>query len=281
MTETDPTTRARSRVWRAAYLSAMLILTLIVGSSTLDTVAGGSVAGWFGRNSEAWVLALLIPLQWELFASRFDPHVPVAGAEARFRSRLPVAIWLLAMLAATIVLQTDSFASTVGMPSRFVTWGEAFLATAVVTLYLAWSRGYLGSREPNGIGHRGGAPTKGAKERLLFYLVLVLYALVAYSDLEVGWLRQNAEAHAAMLIIPLWFDVVAPHRWVRSLVVHVAWYTFLIAVPLIASSEVFERGVFVGSAFESASIWLGRTTEAYLAGALISTYFWVWRRGGP
>ncbi len=288
MTAPEGASATRPRVRRAAYLVAMGALALAVGSPAVDSIAGPSVAAWLDRNSEAWVIALLIPLQWEIFASRLDPHVPVAEASLRFRSRWPITVWLCVMLAATIVLQSDSLASTVGIPNRFVTWGEAFLATAVVTLYLAWSRGYLGAGVSSSAGpsarhptHRGGAPVKDAKSRAVFYLALVLYAVAVYSDLDVGWLRQNAEAHAAMLVVPLWFDLVAPHRWPVSLAAHAGWLAFLLAVPLVASSEVFERGVFVGSALESASIWLGRTTEAYFAGALISVYFWLWRRPAP
>ena len=217
------------------------------------------------------MLALLVPLHWELLVPDFDPNAPDPGATPRFGGAMAAVGTVMALLGVAVVLEIDAAAAALGLGPSIVTWAEAFLAAAAIAAYLAWSRGYLGF----GPLPRGGAAVVGFSGRLILYLLLAGYGLAVLFDFQIGWIRDNAEAHWAILAGALWFDLIAARRGSRGAAIAAMWFVGLLAIPLISSSEVFEQGVFDGTIFDNASVWLGRTTEANIAAALVSIYFWV------
>ena len=263
--------RETTDTFQIVYGFALALMVVVTGSGAATILLGDSLGGWVGRNSEAWVLALLVPLHWELLVPDFDPNAPDPGATPRFGGAIAPVGTVVAMLGLALVLEIDAAAAALGLGPAIVTWAEAFLASAVIAAYLAWSRGYLGF----GSSPRGGSAVVGFSRRVILYLVLTGYGLAVLFDFQIGWVRDNAEAHWAILAAALWFDLIAGRRGRRGAVIAAMWFVGLLAIPLISSSEVFEQGVFDGTIFDNASVWLGRTTEANIAAALVSIYFWV------
>lgn len=248
----------------------LAVLVAATGLDIADDLFGEGAGRWLARNSEAWVLALLVPIHWEVLVPEFDPHSPRPGTEPRFGGPVASTLLIAAMLLVALVLGFDGTASALGLAPSITTWSESFLAAAVLAAYLGWSRGYLGNSRP-----MGGAPVASWRGRAALYAVLFAYAAAVLFDVEIDWIRDNAETHWAILVIAAWFDLVATRTQPRTAVVAACWFALLLAVPLVSSSEILERGVFAGTIAADASVWLGRTTEANLAGALISAYFWI------
>jgi hypothetical protein len=91
------------------------------------------------------------------------------------------------------------------------------------------------------------------------------------------WWTLNAEAWAAMLLIPLWFDVVARKPWPKSAYWMAAWAAMLVLVPFVISSQLFgDHTVGVSSTMQFFR-WASRTTEAFVAALIAGLYFAVWR----
>jgi hypothetical protein len=153
-----------------------------------------------------------------------------------------------------------------------VTLGEAFLATIVLSLYFDWSRG--------GFPGRWWGATPRRQLRVWYYVVVAGFTALVYQEVvrnaigegAVEWLQINAEAYAAMLLLPIYFDVVGPlscavangRRWA----VRGAWYGVLVGFPLFIQAGAAES--VLG---ESLAEWCGQTTEVFLAGVVISLYF--------
>lgn len=235
---------------------------------------GESITSLARRNSEAYVL-MLLPAYWDLFCGAADP----TGERERAGVGGPVAIagqvfWFTALLIAVAVLQTGLVGQLRDeIPQSVVTLGESFVAIFGITLYLGWSRAII-SRDRSVID---GRPTVPGSTRLLYYLVVLIAAISAEQSWMIGnlpvdvgtWFQINTEAYAAMLLIPLYFDLIAGsgRRWVR-----VVWYSGLPATPL-----VVQLAIHFGLAPGSLWAWLETTTEAFIATFVVSAYFDVLR----
>ncbi|MFT7475861.1 MAG: hypothetical protein ACI81L_002804 [Verrucomicrobiales bacterium] len=265
--------------WRSMYFIAWLGFIVLVHQSVLAELIGSGNASWLRRNNEAYVLAALVPMFWELFALTVDPRSPTAElTERRPMWRRSVFVWFLVMILATITLQTETIFGALGLPNTITTYGEAFFATAVITAYLAWSRGLF---RPTFTG----APVVGPWARASFYATIALLTMLLhqaffaerFGSSFVDWWTLNAEAYGAMLLVPLWFDVVAGKPWPKSGYWTLAWMAMLITVPYVVSSQIFGDHGVADSATMQFIRWVGRTTEAFIAALVVGLYFAVWR----
>ena len=230
---------------------------------------GKSLSDLLVRNSEAYVM-MLAPLYWDLFAWRADPDgrggLTRVGGAAHFAGQL---IWVSAMSLVAVLLGTALIDSVrTGLPQAIVTLSEAFVAVAGVSLYLAWSRGLLARQT----GAQRGTPTLPISKRVYYYGLVVGLILISLgpganaSSGLLGWIGRSSEAWAAMVLLALYFDVIAPHR--RPLA-RLIWYPALLLTPL-----VVQGGMRLFSDPESGVIaWLETTTEAFLAAVVVSAYF--------
>ncbi len=217
-------------------------------------------------------MMLLIPLYWDLFLrgagpSGRDGEQLVGGSR---HAQLQTA-WFIGLALVTAVLQPAMRNPDGGsLPQSVVTLGEGFLAALIVTLYLAWTRGATGVS----VQSVNGAAVVPWSFRVAYYVAVVLLAVIGeqslLGDSEVlgETIRLNTEATAAMILIPLYFDVVAATTaaWHR-----VAFYGGLAATPLAI------QGLMSDSA-PALIVWAETVTEAVLAALVIAAYF-DWIRG--
>jgi hypothetical protein len=258
---------------RTAYYAVVLLGAIAVHQDWVATIIGDGFGSLLRRNSEAYVMMLILPAYWDLFAPSVDPDGH--GATATIGPRmLPHGAWFAGLALAAIVLQSHvPGALGVDLAQALVTLGEAFVAGIVICLYLGWSRAIL----PGPSHVITGAAVRPAGARAVFYVAVLglavavqqsWFAMVAGDDLT-GWFQVNIEAYAAMLLVPAYYDLVAPsrRRWVRP-----AWYVCLVATPLLV-----QGGLLDGIVPESLLAWLGRTTEAFVAAFAISAYVDLWR----
>ena len=253
---------------------------VLVHQSFVGDIIGEGGWRWLRRNSEAYLLLLLIPLFWELFAPRADPVDPVALRAERPASWKPLAVgWFVAMGLFALVLQNSSISEALNLPPSIITFAEAFIASGVVTAYLAWSRGLFGDNP-------SGAPVVSVAARAGYYVTVALLTLLFHQSFAsdifgstfATWWTQNAEAYGAMLVVPLWFDFVAGKPWPKSLILTAGWIVLLMFIPFVLGSTFVDVDLATTSTWDDFSIWIGRTTEAFLAAIVIGLYFWVWRR---
>jgi hypothetical protein len=267
------------RSFRSFYFGAWALLITLVHQSAVADIVGNGPAGWLRRNGEAYLLAILIPLFWELFVSKTDPYRPTDAVAGRSAPSLQqFGAWIGAMLVLTVILQNSAIAGAFGLPTSITTYGEAFLATAVVSIYLAWSRGLLQEAAT-------GAPVVSGIARAGYYLAVGgLTALFHQSFVADGlpasfveWWTLNAEAYGAMLVVPLWFDIVAGRPWPKAAWAAALWVAILALIPGVFGAGEGETAL-IGSGMADLSTWIGRTTEAFIAALVIGFYFMVWRR---
>ena len=237
------------------------------------SLLGEGLTDFVRRNSETYALCVLVPAYWDLFASNIDPRSRAIETPPT-RSFVQYA-WLGFLAVGAVVLQSASLAEALNLPQNIITLGEAFVAALVVALYQGWSRGF----RPGAPTPRDGRATAPTRISLWYYAGIGLITILIYQGFVrtlvgeglVEWLQINAEAYAAMLLLPAFFDFVAPSLRRR---VPWTWYAFLVLVPLIVAT-----GQLDDSAVRSVAVWLGRTTESFLAAIVISAYFMWWRSG--
>lgn len=251
---------------RFAYYATVIGFGVVVHQGFFAATAGEALTDFLRRNSEAYAMAVLIPAYWDLFAWRGDPEGRSAGLVEQRASQVA---WPVGMLVVATILQNSALSGALGLPQSVITLGEAFVAALVIGLYQGWSRGLL----PGAASPREGQPVVGARGRAWYYLGIALATLLFHQQFLVSligaravqWLEINEEAYAAMLLLPVFFDVISPSKRRRWL-----WFALLVVVPVGVASGRLD---LLGSVAE----WLSRTTEAFLAAIAVSIYFLWWR----
>jgi len=248
---------------RALYYALFVLGAVIVQQPIARTLLGGSPVRFLRRQSEAYALLVLVPAYWDLFAGRADPR-----ARGRSQPRTPVdprnqLLWFGGLLVLSILLGVGA-----GLPQSIITLKEAAVAALVITAYLGWSRGLL----PWSRSWAQGGPVVPPAAQITYYVVVVVIALVSYQsftpdligEATATWLRENSEAWAALVVIPLYFDLIAQRREPN---IHLAWYLVLGGVALAIQADAWP------GAFDSLIGWGRQTTEAFIAAVVISFYF--------
>ncbi|MCP4967349.1 MAG: hypothetical protein GY926_19225 [bacterium] len=259
---------------RVPYYLIVFSCGVVAHQGVVSSIFGAEAADLLRRNSEAYAM-MWLPLYWDLFAATADPDglgdTASVGSQRHLRLQLA---WFTLLAVVGMVLTTSAAGSTDGsIPTSVVTLGEAFIAGFAVTLYLGWSRRIYPGPTHNILG----LAMVPATRRTGYYALVALIAIASeqsgLADL-VGdgvseWLQINTEAYAAMLLIAVYFDLVAasPNRSIR-----LAWYSWLGAAPILV-----QTGLVDGMLPESVVAWLGTTTEAFIAAFVISVYFDVIR----
>jgi hypothetical protein len=252
---------------RIGYYGAVGAVALLAHLDGLSEITGSAAASFLRRNSEAYVLMLAVPLYWDVISGR---------------GRVRQVAWYVFLVVGSIVTQAGAVdaAWAGGVPGSIVTLGEAFVAAIVLSAYFDISRS---SRWDSGL-----VP---AVWRVMFYVLALVLTVVVHQDAVLSRvgdtlgeiLAINTEAYAAILLIPIYFDFVAPTVAKGALAVeadHVAvlwgrvlWYGALFVVPLVAAAGL-------GEALDPVTHWLTLTTEVFLAAIVISLYFDVMRLTG-
>lgn len=253
------------------YYGVVIVGGLLVHQSGFASLVGDDLSDLFRRNNEAYVLMLLIPAYWDLLGPPQAPRVNGGGVGAPLDNRGRQVVWFAVLGLAGIVLQTGA-GEWLNLSQTVITLGEAFVAGFVICLYLGWSRGFFGFSGPPAAG----GPVFGWVPRAWYYLVVAGIAIVAqqafFSDLAANVaesVQVNIEASAAMVIIPLYFDIVARPRprWVLAV-----WCVVMVVIPIVSQPDVLDStplAPLVG--------WTVRATEAFVAGLVIALYFSLWR----
>jgi hypothetical protein len=247
---------------RLVYYPAVALVAVGFHQGFVADLLGPEASDFLRRNSEAYVLMLLVPAYWD-FVRLSEPPPPTDSETLRWAG------WYATLVAAVVVLQTD-MVGAVDLPQSLVTLGEAFVAATVVSLYLDWSRGGFPGR------WWGRAPRP--RHRVWYYAACAGFTVLVYQGFvrdviggdAVEWLQVNAEAYAAVLLVPAYFDVVRPTvtRFRRPWwTIRAAWYGVLLAFPLFIQTSAAES--LLGEALAG---WFGQTTEAFLAAIVISLY---------
>ena len=220
-------------------------------------------------------MALLVPIFWDWVGPNWRPRLERSSAAAVDRSRLVrILIWFGVLSLGVLSTWPLSWFGGSELPQWYVTLHEAFVAALVVCGYLLWSRRLDCDHADVDLG-----PVLAVGWRVgyfaiaLFVLLQLSYGAIGQSPLPseaVDWLHRNDEAFAGLLLLPVYFDVVARHSARRSAI----WILVLLSVPIVVQSGVF------GSVDTNSLIgWLERVTEALIAAVLVSIYFDVLRDG--
>lgn len=257
---------------RLSYYVAVVVGGVLVHQHITLSLLGSGATDLLRRNSEAYAL-LIMPVYWDLFAGLTEPD-GTGGTQSIGPSWVGQGAWFLVMTAITFILPSNLPADLgFALPQSIITLREAFLGLLVITAYLGWSRSILPSR----LHMIDGRPTASRSAQIAYYAAAVVFAVIV--DLGVvrrvaggtvgDWLETNIEAYAAMILIPLYFDLIVLRRtwWTR-----IAWYGFLVVAPILV------QGGFLDTVFPEGLLdWVGRATEAFIAAFIISAYFDVWR----
>ncbi len=246
---------------RALGVAGLCALAWVAGY--IPGLLGEGLGSFVRRQSEAYVLIAFVVGFWAWVAS--DGHPSSRGAEtARFsaRSVAQYSLWFLGLLAALVLFGGSS------VPNALVTLKEAVVTIVVVSAYLMWSRGIGPDRE----WWRSGAPVYPWSKRRFYYVaVFVLIAIVYVPGLgrvvgesTLTWLLENNEAYAAIILVPLYFDVPARSR---KALIKVGWYGVLVATALAIQWDGFP------AFFMPVLVALREMTEAFIAAIAISVFF--------
>ena len=247
---------------RVAFYAAVAVVAVLAHTGVPAALAGDGIGDLLRRNSEAYLMILLVPLYWDLHASLCHPDgLTTCDPKRRLRHQF----WYFGALVAGVVLTETGVPETLGweVPDAINTLGEAFVAALVVGAYVGVTHGIMPPLAP-----RNGAPAVSVRVRVGAIAAAVLGTALLYQDAvrswlgqdAVAWLHVNAESYAAIIVLMVYFGFVAQQRQpVRSV-----WYVALLAVPFGVQAAGAE-GALLG--------WLERTTEGFIAAAVVAIYF--------
>ena len=242
----------RVRLARVAFYGGVTLLLVGALVPFWDQPPPSGVASRIGRNSEAYVLALLLAGWVEAVRPRLSGR----------RSEWPVTL-----VAAAAAAGIGSALLVSGLPARWVTLNEAFLALVVL---LPWVQ-----------------PRRPAGRRLTLPLVGLVAAVILLGGERVPVVTDQAESLGALLLVPITLDLVdravldqtaagsRPVRW--------SWYAALVLVPVLLSVLQYDVGV---AGWASDPVRFGvRIAESFIACLLLSGYFavalgWTGARAG-
>ena len=234
-------------------------------------VIGEGAASFLRRQSEAYAMIALVVFFWAFFARDGHP-----AADAALEDRKPKTSnvawfgWFVALLIFSIIMVTWDAA-----PGFFVTQKEALVGVALVTWYLAWSRGL----RPGDEQWRRGLPIRNRVQRYRYYVVVLGLIAIAYTNAPADlmgdgfavWLTESNEGFVGAILIPLYFDFFSRSR---SKAASLAWYAFLILAPVAIQMNVFPEAL-------SAQVeWFEEVTEAFIAALGVSLFFDILRVTG-
>lgn len=261
---------AANLIPRLLYYYAVIGGAVVVHQAFFASIFGEDIADFFRRNSEAYVLMILVPAYWDRFGLRirFASSDHLRHLQVR-PGLVQQAGWIGGAALVGILLQVDAFTEGLGVPQSLVTLSEGFLAAAIVALWLGWTRRLFVERR----GRKGvGAP----RPRPMYYLVVFAFAVIAHQNWAFSGLTDvatdNIETVAAALVLPAYFDWVYDRSLLRLLV----WTGLMVVVPVLS-----QPGVLDGGPIGSLTGWLVRGTEAFLAGLVIAWYYRALRSARP
>ena len=259
---------------RWSYYVVLSVGALVVHQAFTISIVGSAAAGVLRRNSEAYVL-MFVPAYWDLFARGAEPSGRSGNVEVGPSWAGQVSWFAVIALVSTALPLVMLSGNDIGLSQAVITLQEGFLGLFVVSAYLGITRAILPPTH-----HRiDGRAVISVAPLVVYYAIIAVVAILAHLDRLPGvlpagieeWLTVNVEAYAAMLLIPLYFDVVAD---ARTKAARIVWYASLLLIPLAANAGVLD-GILPASLVD----WITRANEAFIAAAVVSFYFDLWR--GP
>lgn len=248
---------------RYVFLTSVAVFGVVVHLGFVGDLLGSGATEFVRRQSEAYAIVVLVIGFWELFARRGHPGNVATRDHPIATSMLWFSCWFGALIITSLLLPRD-----IGLPQSIATLKEAFAAALVISAYLSWSHSF----SPGDTHWALGAPVRSAAARVSYYAAiaaLVLVSAVGLPDTVIGasysdFIEQHSEAVGAVILIPLYFDVVARASGQRTLIV---WLGLIVGVPLAVQLDVWP------DVADSTVEWGARMTEAFLAALAISLYF--------
>jgi hypothetical protein len=242
----------RRKIFAVLYYGGLALVLALILLQLLDEVLGKKLATHIGRNSEAYLAALVLAA-WIQYA-----RPRLAGTRAE---------WPAAILVGAVMLAIGIALIQTHLPSRFRTLNEAFIALAVLIPYVQ-------ARRP--------------LSRVLSYglpgLVLLLVLVVG----DRGLVRDLAETATMLIFIPIGLDLVdrgiLQSDAVTSVRARWTWYAALVLIPI--AFVALRKGAHVGGWAGNRMLYSQRGLEGYIAAFFIEVYFavflgWVGRRFTP
>lgn len=251
------------RIPALVVIALSLFIWWIGYPSAVSDVVGDGPTALLRRQSEGYVMIALLLGFWAWLAPSGHPSSP-----GTVIPRNPITStarwfgWFGALIVATLLMSATDM-----LPNALVTLKEAAVGVIVVSWYLSWSRG-LG---PGSETWANGASVQNVATRVSYYSVMVAVIIFTYvgvfdvlGDDVSTWFRENSEAFGAVLLIPMYFDLVAPRRSVLS---RVLWYGGIVVLLILAQISGYP------DAIQPYAGWLNEMTEAFIAAIAISAFF--------
>ncbi len=286
------TDAARAR-WRfsIAYYVVLAVWHVVVHQQLFEDLVGVPTSRWFWRANEVYVVAVFVPLFWDLVATRRRRN----GVELVSNSTAgpgPLArhvIWYGFLFVVTICLFGPLWKTVFGsrLPQRIATLRDVGLGFLILSVYFDWSRGLWRPL-------RDQAPRLVSGWWRMAFMLVVLGVNVAIFQEPVknllgtdasSTLDFQAEAFALAFFVSLYFDVVlsltggdplratpGPLRSRRRWAILAMWIAIMLFFVWIGQGAA--RSWF-DNAFGQ---WFVRSSEPPLAALVFTLYFEVIRR---
>ena len=242
----------RRRIFTVLYYAGLALVLALILLQLLDDVLGKKLATHIGRNSEAYLAALVLSA-WIQFA-----RPRLAGTRAEWPVAIVVGVVMLVI--GIVLIQTH-------LPSRFRTLNEAFIALGILIPYVQ-------ARRP--------------VSRVLSYGLPGVVLLLALVVGDRGLVRDLAETATMLILIPIGLDLVdrgiLQSDAVTSIRARWTWYAALVLIPI--AFVALRKGAHVGGWAGNRMLYSQRGLEGYIAAFFIGVYFavflgWVGRRVKP
>jgi hypothetical protein len=242
----------RRRIFAILYYGGLVLVLVLILLQLLDDVVGKRIATHIGRNSEAYLAALVLSA-WIQYA-----RPRLTGSRAA---------WPAAILTGAVMLLIAIGLMHSDLPSRVRTLNESFLALAVLVPYV-----------------QGRRPVSRVLSYGLPGLVLLLVLVAA----DRTHIRDYAETAVILILIPVGLDLVdrgiLQSDAVTSVRARWSWYAALVLIPIVFVA--LRKGAHVGGWAGNRMLYSQRGLEGYIATFCIEIYFavflgWVGQRVTP
>ena len=194
--------RIKGKRWTVAFFVLLGIWFLAVYSDDFLGVVGR----WFLSANEAYLVALVVPLFWEIVAPS------TMSGRSGFSPLAVRVFWYGTFLVALIMLEGPAVKTMTGsrLPQEIITLRDVVVGLFGLSIYFDWSRGLWRARDT------GNPQLVSATKRLIFFAVLLAANIAIFLDPVADllgprlttWLDFHAEAFAVMFFIPIYFDIV-------------------------------------------------------------------------
>jgi hypothetical protein len=273
--------------WSAAYYLVLALWLLLVYQQFFAEAIGVAASTWFWKANEVYVIAIAVPLFWDLVATVRRPGGVIDYVDTATDTPGPLVrrvAWYGALGLLLVMSIGPLFETLFGnpLPQRIITLRDCLLGLVALSIYFDWSRGFW--RTLNNGAPRLVSATARAIVLTLAVAINVLIYQQPVKDLLGSRVAEaldfQAEAFGVILLVPIYFDVVipltkgdplravagpreAPHRHV----VLAAWVALMAGLAYVGQGAARD---WFDNAFGQ---WFVRSAEAPIAAIVFTAYF--------